>query len=70
MMELMTMNNPSFVNDFCLDDSNKLLFCGSQNSKIHVWNIQKKRLVSTFGSQTDAVNKFNIKDKLHYFYGR
>lgn len=57
MMEIMSMDNPSFVNDFCFDDSNKHLFCASQNSKIHMWNISKRRLVSTFGSQTESVNK-------------
>ena len=53
--EIISMDSPSFVNDFCFDDSSKLLFAGCQNSKINVWNLPKKRLISSFGNHSESV---------------
>jgi WD40 repeat protein len=55
MAEILSMESKSFVNDFCFEDSGKLLFAGCQNSKIHIWNLGKRRMVSAFGSHSEPV---------------
>ena len=55
MLEFFSLQSPSFVNDFSFDESGKLLFAGCQDSKINIWNLSKKRKVSSFGSHSEAV---------------
>lgn len=55
MVEVLSLQSKSFVNDFCFEDSGKLLFTGCQDSKIHIWNLRKRRMVSTFGSHSEPV---------------
>jgi WD40 repeat protein len=69
MAEILSLKTNSFVNDFCFEDSGKLLFAGCQNSKIQIWNLSKKRMVSAFGSHSEPVRHV-IKDQLYSIFDR
>ena len=55
MLEMISLESKSFVNDFSFEESGKLLFAGCQNSKIHIWNLSKRRMISAFGSHSEQV---------------
>lgn len=62
---MLSLESKSFVNDFCFEESGKLLFGACQNSKIHIWNLPKRRMVSAFGSHSEKVIKnININIRL------
>lgn len=60
MNEILELNSPTYVNDLAFEDSSKLLFVAGQDSKIGVWNLSKKKLISKFGSHSEPVNTYYL----------